>query len=399
MLAPDTPNVCPADVAIAHWIVDQGLTGPSLADLLDGLCERLVGAGLPIRRAFLAMPVINPDLRAISLRWRAGGGGIARETVPHVGVPDAFLSSPFWTMQQRGETFGRWRLGPGAPPTAHPVLDMLGDAGMTDYIAHLVSFDASRTRALEGCAISFATREPGGFSDEEVARLSAMVSLLGLAAYRFVTSDLLVEVLGCYVGRDAGHRVLRGEIRRGIGQSLSAALMFADLRGFTGVAEGSGEGLVGRLGDHLAAMVEPVEARGGEVLKFLGDGLLAAFPIEDATAPHAACAAALAAGMDALVRNRAVNLTYAGEPPLALDVALHRGEVFYGNIGAGRRLDFTVIGPAVNEASRIEAMCGVLDRALLMSEPFALCCGQGVVSLGRHKLRGVAEARELFGAA
>jgi adenylate cyclase len=151
---------------------------------------------------------------------------------------------------------------------------------------------------------------------------------------------------------------------------------------------------VARLGEHLGAMVEPIEAAGGEVLKFLGDGLLAAFQVEPGGTPERACAAALAAAQDALRLNHAVNGRHA--PELKLDVSLHLGEVYYGNIGAGRRLDFTVIGPAVNEASRLEGLCGQLGQPLLMSAPFARCCGRPSVSLGLHRLRGMAEPREVF---
>jgi adenylate cyclase len=143
-------------------------------------------------------------------------------------------------------------------------------------------------------------------------------------------------------------------------------------------------------------MAEPVAEQGGEVLKFLGDGLLAAFPITEAQTQEAACAAAVRAGQAALGRNREVNRFHAGEAPLGLDVALHCGDVFYGNIGAANRLDFTVIGPAVNEASRMEALCGQLDVPLVMSASIAAASPEPVRSLGRHRLRGFAAERELF---
>lgn len=384
------------DPAVGRWIVEQGLTGESLASLIEGACEQLVAAGLPIWRAYLVMPTIDPDQQAISLRWQRGKRGIERKAVGHDSEPQFFQESPFWALIQQGKSSARWQLGFDATPTAFPILEKLRAQGATDYLAQVITFDFTEKLALRGCAISFATDHASGFSDRDVTCLSAITPMLGLAAYRFGTSDLLIEMLGCYVGQDAGRRVLRGEIRRGIGHPLSAALLFADLRGFTTVAETSGKGLIARLGHHLAAMAEPVEAHGGEVLKFLGDGLLAAFPIVDSDRPEEACAAAFAAAFDALDSNAAVNARYREEPPLLLDISLHRGEVFYGNVGAGRRLDFTVIGPAVNEASRIETMCGVLDQPLLMSEQFALCCGHPVVSLGRYDLRGVMSKRELF---
>jgi adenylate cyclase len=277
------------------------------------------------------------------------------------------------------------------------VLEDLRAQGDTEYLAHLVSFGgvSQAPTALYGVALSVCTDAPGGLGAETACLLEDLAPLLGLAAYRIALLTVTTDVLGAYVGRDAGRRVLMGEMRRGQGHVLPAALMIADLRGFTSVAETEGEGLISRLGEHLAAMTEPVEAAGGEVLKFMGDGLLAAFPAGEGSSPDAACRAALRAARDALARNAAVDARHPGSA-LPLDVALHLGDVFYGNIGAGSRLDFTVIGPAVNEVARIETLCGALDRPLLMSAPLAACCGEEVVSLGRHLLRGVAEPREIF---
>jgi adenylate cyclase len=208
--------------------------------------------------------------------------------------------------------------------------------------------------------------------------------------------DLTVSMLDTYVGLSAGHRVLSGEIRRGSGTTITAALLFADLRGFTALADTADTSLIVRLNQHLEAMAEPVAEQGGEVLKFLGDGLLAVFPITEEQPQKAACAAAVRGAQEAIARNEAVNRSRHGETPLGLDIALHCGDVFYGNIGAANRLDFTVIGPAVNEVSRMEALCGALDCAVLMSASIAAASPISVRSLGRHRLRGVTGERELF---
>jgi adenylate cyclase len=366
--------------------------------LIEGVGQRLSAAGLPLMRFFIGVPTVSPEFRAGSVSWDRERG-FAGAAIRHGEDEEVFRTSPFRSMMDEEVNFRRWRLAGRNGPTGHPMVDGLAERGATDYLAFLVSFDDTGTRMMRGAALSFATDHPEGFSDGHVATLSRLVPLLGLSALRFATSSVLDEMLGCYVGRNAGDRILRGEIRRGEGHVLHAALLFADLRGFTGVAETGGLDVVPRLGEHLSAMAEPVEAAGGEILKILGDGLLAAFPIAEGETPARACAAALAAARDAVVRNAAVNAARPAETPLELDVALHRGEVFYGNIGAGSRLDFTTIGPAVNEVSRIEALCRDLDCPILMSESFASCCGAGVVSLGRHRLRGVAAERELFGIA
>ena len=222
------------------------------------------------------------------------------------------------------------------------------------------------------------------------------VPTLALGAYRIALSSAAKAVLDAYVGHDASARILSGEIVRGEGHQVEAALLFADLSGFTALADASGADLVGRLGEHLSAIVEPIEASGGEILKFMGDGVLAGFGIKDAATPGPACAALLAGAREALARNALVNARHGDNTPLGLDVALHRGTVFYGNIGGGSRLDFTVIGPAVNEASRIERLCGEVSQPILMSDAFARCCGTPVTSLGFHALRGVSEKREIF---
>jgi adenylate cyclase len=383
----------PPEADLAGWIIGEALTGAGLSDLFGGLCERFVVAGIPICRAYIALPMVSPDMRAVNYTWRPGAGTI-RQGVRHDSDASEFQTSPFWHMLHSGETFRRWEFREEPVATGFPVLEELRAQGATDHVAYIVSFDSTGSTALQGAAMSFTCESEGGFTEWDLARLGRFVQLLGLAACRFAMSDLVTDILGAYVGHDAGRRVLRGEMRRGQGHRLRAALLFADLQGFTTVAETSGEAIVTRLGEHLAAMAEPVEAFGGQVLKFLGDGLLASFGVEDdETGP--ACARALRAAREALRRNAAVNEAHPGATPLDLHVALHLGEVFYGNIGAASRLDFTVIGPAVNEASRIETLCGVVGPPLLMSAAFASCCGHPTVSLGTHQLRGIAEPREL----
>ncbi len=379
--------------ALRDWVVLQGLEGTSLAELLEGFATRVVGAGLHLSRAYLASPAVHPDIRAVNLTWRPSTG-VVREGVEHDRFPNAFATSPIAFMLANDVHRHRWSLSTPEGREGYPLLDEMYVEGHTEYAAHIVKFGGSATTALQGVALTVCTDLARGFAKNELAFLNELVPPLALAVYRIALFDMTASILDAYVGHDAGRRILNGEIRRGHGDRLGAALMIADLRGFTAVSETGGEEMIARLGQHLAAIAEPIEAAGGEVLKFLGDGLLAAFAVEDG--PDAACAAAVAAATEALSRNEAVNARFPDSTPLPVDIALHRGEVFYGNVGGGSRLDFTVIGPAVNEASRIEALCAVLDRPLLMSADFARCCGRATVSLGRHRLRGVSEPREIF---
>jgi adenylate cyclase len=227
-----------------------------------------------------------------------------------------------------------------------------------------------------------------------------MVPALGLASYRFAVARLAREMLSIYLGQRTGQRVLAGDIRRGEGQAIEAAILVADLRGFTAMTEREDAfAVVGWVDEHLEAVVDSVADRGGEILKFLGDGVLAVFPAGEAEAlPSDACDRALAAAEDALARNAALNRRRIerGAPALDLDVVLHYGDVVYGNVGAARRLDFTVIGRAVNEASRMEALCDDLERHLLVSSVFAGHCSRGTTSLGAFALRGIEGLREIY---
>jgi adenylate cyclase len=298
-------------------------------------------------------------------------------------------------MLRAGVTERHWRFDGLKGETFSAFEDVRREGGK-DYLARLIRFENATAPDLRGIAAAFSTDREGGLLPEEVGRIDALLPLLALAAYRMTVLDLTVAMLDTYVGLSAGRRVLSGEIRRGSGTTLMAALFFADLRGFTALADTADASLITRLDEHLEAMADPVAEEGGEVLKFMGDGVLAAFPITKERSQEAACAASLRAALAALERNRAVNRRHAGEAPLSLDIALHCGKVFYGNIGAAGRLDFTVIGPVVNEASRMEALCTELECAIVMSEPVAAASPMPVRSLGHHRLRGIARKRELF---
>jgi adenylate cyclase len=381
-------------MTLEAWIIDRGFNGATIADLLDGVATRLVDEGVPLLRAYIAFPTVNAATRVFNHSWTREGGSTV-ESIGHDRIDVSFERSPFFGMRQRGLRFARWRLD-DPHGERFEVFDDLRRIGGTDYLAYLIPFDNPDAPAMQGMACSFCADRPEGFSEDAVARIDGLVPLIGLAAYRIGLFGMAANMLDTYVGLSAGRRVLNGEIRRGAGTTLTAALMIADLRGFTALADTAGTALIGRLDEHLEAMADPVLARGGEVLKFLGDGLLAAFPISDDRPRAWACADALAAARDALARNREVNARHWRATALDLDVALHCGEVYYGNIGAATRLDFTVIGPAVNETSRMEALCAALGCNLLMSASVAEACGAPTCSLGRHALRGLPEAREIF---
>ncbi|HXV23039.1 MAG TPA: adenylate/guanylate cyclase domain-containing protein [Alphaproteobacteria bacterium] len=376
---------------IVDLILREARENDDLGGLLAAVCDKLCEAGLPLMRASLGMRAIDPTIRALSFVWWRDRGVSADQT-PHDEGDAQYLRSPISYLQTQGLARNRWRLDQGEGCETYTILREVQAAGASDYFMWLMRFGGPTSLAMPGVAIAIATDQLGGFSDDETALFEALLSAFGLACYRFALSRTAEDILGVYLGPMTARRVLAGEVQRGIGRAITAAILLADLRDFTQLT-GREDPLrvVGWLNEHLEAVGGPVAEEGGEVLKFMGDGLLAVFPAESPERGRQACLRALAAAEEALVRTGALNASRRarGEPQLGLDIVLHYGEVVYGNVGASRRLDFTVIGRAVNEASRVESLCGRLGRDLLLTSPFATRCGRDTLSLGRFALRGV----------
>jgi len=247
--------------------------------------------------------------------------------------------------------------------------------------------------------ITFLTDYPGGFSDAEVAGLEEIAQALGLIVELQSSRRVARSLPETYVGPRTGERVLSGAITRGSGETIQAVIWYCDLRGFTALADRlAREELTALLNEYFEIMVGAVKTEGGEVLKFTGDGMLAILELctgEDVSRCCRAALRAAAAAMDAVDEANARRKA-AGAAEIRYGLALHQGEVYYGNIGAPDRLDFTVIGPAVNHAERLEKIGAELGRTLVTSASFAAAAGEPMESLGRHQLRGVAEAQEVF---
>src|SRR6266852_2140161 len=255
------------------------------------------------------------------------------------------------------------------------------------------------TRGL-GIGYSFATDRPEGFAGEAVPLIQAVLPAASLAMMTHASHTIASGLLAAYLGSDAGRRVHAGAVERGSVESIRAVLWFADIRGFTAIADASpGLVLIELLDEVFEALAAPLRPRGGQVLKFLGDGILVSFPFEEIDRA-ATCRQALDAASEAMAALDRLNAARAaaGKPTAAVDLALHLGEVLYGNVGAVDRLDFTVIGPAVNEVARIETLCEPLGRNVLVSAELAAAVGEGcgLQSLGHHTLRGVRDAREIY---
>ncbi len=315
--------------------------------------------------------------------------GLYLETDPN------YFNSPLAEVMRGGRTL-RVRLEALDGPRDLAFYDEMRGQGMTDYIAQPLSFVNG-----ERHAVTWTTGRPGGFTRREISALKAVRTPLARIAEIYALRRLASTLLDTYVGPNAGQRILAGQIRRGNVETIHAGIWLADLRGFTRLADMlPGDQLVRLLNDYFDALVISVEKHGGEVLKFMGDGLLAIFPaVAEAEGP--VCGEAMAAAREARVRMAEANRlrAEAGEPTLQFGLALHVGDVLYGNIGGPGRLDFTTIGPAVNLAARLETLAGELGRTILVSSAVARHCGDGLVSLGRFELRGIRAAEEVWGLA
>ena len=269
---------------------------------------------------------------------------------------------------------------------------------MTDYVAVINRFAAAGVIGeMDGVYSSWATATPDGFSDNHIAALERLVPYLALAIKSVSLLRMTGTLMQTYLGRDAGQRVLSGRILRGVADTIQAVIWFSDLRGFTRITDTAPKQVIPLLNAYSDVIVSAIHEHGGDVLKLIGDATLAIFAAEDRThAANAALSAAIAAreGIHALNKRRELD----GEPVTDMYLGLHAGEVFYGNIGSRERLDFTVIGPAVNEVVRIAAMCRSVDQPVLTSSAFASvnALRRRLVSVGRYALRGVSHAQELF---
>lgn len=384
--------------ALSRWISEYATGSDDWRGLLDGLCGALTDGGMSLWRVSLGTLTLDPSTRAFSLHWHAGEGARLAPD-PHGAEREAaYQRSPIHALAQKGDQSGRWRLAALRAEDDFPLLHELRALGATEYLLHVFTF--SPDTALRGGMLSFTTQRASGFTDHEITGIEALRPALGLALAKLNLAQTLREVLGVYVGRTTGARVLGGQIRRGQGRTVSAAILLADLRAFTALTDRTDPlAVVGWLDEHFDALGKPVIERGGEILKFVGDGFLAIFPVEDGTLrPCPVCERALDAAADAIRANAALNARRcsAGLPEMAADLVLHFGEVVYGNVGTDRRLDFTVIGRAVNEASRIEGHCEPLGRALLVSDTFAARCDRPMEMVGTVSLRGLATSQQVW---
>jgi len=385
---------------LSAWITEAGLAGHSESAILAGFCEREVARGLPLARALVLIDTLHPIYEGRAFRWTRAQ---KETTLTEYGRSDDDLSrwqrSPFYRLEESGEPLLRRHLTAETEPEFSIFADLRAD-GMTDYVAIANRFTGDEIIGRMDCVYSsWATDASQGFDDDDVADLCRLMPFLALAVKSASLARIAGTLVETYLGRDPGRRVLQGRIARGVAERIEAVLWFSDLRGYTRISDTASPGDIIPLLNHYAdAIISAIHEQGGDVLKLMGDGLLAIFTAEDR---GRACDAALTAALAARRSVTLVNQRRAakGLPITDMYLGLHIGEVFYGNIGSKDRLDFTVVGPAVNEVSRIAALCRSVEQPLLVSSTFASALGEArsrLVSVGRYALRGVGRAQDLF---
>ena len=393
--APVLPAEIPATCdPILLWLLTEGRFLRDSEALADGLARQIVAAGIPITRMTTHAFTLHPRLLAMNVIWRPGQGALPAVREHGIETSPAYLKSPIRLVYERQETVRRRLVGPDAR-IDFPILEELKAEGATDYLITPLPFSVSRQ-----AAVGWTTDRPDGFTNDEAARLLGLVPALSIVMETMTAWSIARNLVDTYIGRRSGDRVLQGHIKRGDVETIRAVLWYCDLRASTRLSERlTQQELVDTLNQYFGAMGEAVEEGGGEILKFIGDAMLAIFPIEDRAFVRMTCARALDAAEKAQLALDRINAARvaAGLPNLRCGIALHRGEVGYGNVGARDRLDFTVIGRAVNMVARLDSLSAELGRRILASAKFARQCPNRMVSLGEYELRGLSGSHEVFG--
>jgi adenylate cyclase len=382
---------------IADWLIDGARSAPSPVTLMQQTCERLAAAGLPLWRAAVFVRTLHPDVLGRNFIWRPGADvTTATATYDLLDSPE-FTNSPLAIVFREGREVGYRMDDPESK--RFPFFDDMRAEGVTGYLALPLRFTDGSNHAS-----SWTTRQPGGFTDAQIAAIRSIVVPFARLGEIFALRRTATTLLETYVGHRPGERILAGQIRRGHTETMNAAIWLSDLRGFTRLSDRlPSEIVVDILNRYFDCQVTAITRRGGEVLKFMGDGLLAVFPVagDDGNAAEI-CNQALEAVHEC--RASVAELTYSEGghtvESFRFGLALHIGTVLYGNIGGGNRLDFTCIGPAVNLAARMEKIAANLHRTVVASSSFVELCGKGSwTDLGEFPIAGFSRVQRVYGLA
>ena len=374
--------------AVADWLIDGARSAVQPQEVLAQLCDRLVRCGIPLWRVAVFVNTLHPQIIGRRFVWRPGADVEISEGRFGLFDTPEFRENPVARVYATKNAIRRRLADPGCA-IDFPILQELRAQGVTDYLASPLFFTDGAIHL-----VTCTTREPGGFTDAQIAGIEAIITPLARVAEIRALRRTASTLLDTYVGHDAGERILAGRIRRGDIEEIHAVIWLSDMRGFTVLADRQPpRALIDLLNRYFDCQVPVILDHGAEVLKFMGDGLLAIFTIAGDEAE--VCKRALAAAR--LAQTNITELSRLAMPGLRFGLALHIGDVLYGNIGSGNRLDFTCIGPAVNFAARIEKLAGELGRGILASGEFARHCPGEFTALGEFTLPGFSAAQRVFG--
>ncbi|RED53244.1 adenylate/guanylate cyclase domain-containing protein [Aestuariispira insulae] len=383
---------------ISDQVIAWALEGTSVERLLKGFCAKMRKAGFPLWRAHMACSWLHPMFQAISFTWHSDTGRV--ELVRHLHSEkddEEWLRSPLKAMIDNGENELRAHLETGEGCNQYPVFQSFRERGATDYFGMMVSFgkmDEAKDN-LDGFISSWATDREGGFTEDEINALRRLFPRLALGVKSIIREQTARNVLSAYLGPYAGQKVLEGQIKRGDGERIRAIIWYNDLRSSTRLADQMPpEEFLALLNRYFEMTAGIVMDHGGEVLRFVGDAVLAIFAIEGPGGAERAARMALAAAKSSL---KLLEEDEAQEDGIQFGIGLHVGEVMYGNIGVPERLEFSVIGPAANEAARMEAATKTFGERMLVSEAFSeLTPREHWRALGAHRFDGVSREINLF---
>ncbi|XDD50715.1 adenylate/guanylate cyclase domain-containing protein [Leptospira sp. WS92.C1] len=375
---------------IINWLSGPKSRNLEAKELLEELNQRLIDSGIPVWRFFTSIPTMHPEVMVRSIIW-TNGEKTQMLFIPHGALKEQqYIDSPIYLIREGKKEFIRCKLvGPEAD-LSYPICVDLKEKGATDYCIFPATFSLNI-----GSVVSWTTNAPGGFTEEQIESFRSILGVLSLRLDLESRKFAVNELLEVYLGSNAAKRVLSGEFRRGTGETIYAAILCADLRDFSSLSENnSPKKIVEHLDNYFELTAQPIQEEKGEILKFIGDAILAVFPVKDD--PYEACLSALRAAQKIKKSTLQWNQEHP-ETPISLGMALNVGDVVYGNVGAKDRLDFTVIGNAVNQAFRVESLCKDFGKNILTTETFAEKIGKENFELiGAKNLKGITGERNIY---
>ena len=376
---------------MVDWLAGGALSGARSEDVLAELCQRMVKCGVPLWRVAVFVTTLHPDVMGRRFLWQAESGVTTSEALFEITETDDFRTSPFSTVYATRRLLRR-RLADSDCPIDFAILRDLRAKGATDYAAFPLLFTDGTIHVA-----TWTTKHPGGFTLKQFADLESIIAPLARVAEIRALRRTAGNLIDTYVGHQTGERILAGKIRRGYVEAIRAAVWLSDMRGFTTLSEQAPpQAVIDVLNRYFGCQVPAILDHGGEVLKFMGDGLLAIFPIAGDNDAATVCRRTLSCALEVRTRIAELPRKTENEAAIRFGLALHVGEVMYGNIGGGNRLDFTCIGPAVNLAARLEKIAATLGETIVASADFASHCPRKFMRRGKFSVAGFLAPQTVF---